>query len=221
MANPTPNKPSIYKKDQIMEGHSYDGIQEYDNMMPGWWAAIFAITVVWAAIYYIVYLGKDSYGEDLQASLTELQEMRSKAAATGFGADVSEAKLKGFTDDKSMATKGQTTYTQYCAACHGAAGGGGIGPNLTDAFWIHGGARMDIYNTITKGVTEKGMPAWDAQVAPADRAAIIAYIYSVAGTNPAGAKAPQGEKFDPASIKLDAPAAAPAPAATTPAPAGK
>ena len=32
-------------QDKILD-HSYDGIQEFDNPMPGWWKAIFVLTVM-------------------------------------------------------------------------------------------------------------------------------------------------------------------------------
>ena len=35
--------------------HDYDGIQEYDNDLPGWWKALFLITIIFAVIYVPYY----------------------------------------------------------------------------------------------------------------------------------------------------------------------
>ncbi|HRR08671.1 MAG TPA: c-type cytochrome [Rhodothermales bacterium] len=190
----TPNTDKSKKNVDVVI-HTYDGIQEYDNMMPGWWALIFVITIFWSAIYVIIYYDRDTYQEDLTAGLEEINALRAKADQSGFGKDVSEEKLKGFTDDKAQAAKGKTVYTTNCVACHGANGEGGIGANLTDEYWLHGGDRVSVFNTITKGFVEKGMPGWEASISSTDRAALVAYVYSLAGTNPPNAKAPQGEKF--------------------------
>lgn len=204
--NLTPGK---HQKDVLMN-HNYDGIQEYDNMMPGWWAGIFIVCIIWAAIYLVIYYDQDTYGDDLKASLAELKEIRSKSAGSGLGDNVTEAQLTTITADKAQVAQGQKVFTTNCVACHGPQGGGGIGANLTDEFWIHGGKRTDVFTTITKGFTAKGMPAWEASISPTDRAALVAYVYSIMGTNVAGGKAPQGDKFDPNA------AAAPAPAAEAP-----
>ena len=83
-----------------------------------------------------------------------------------------------------------------CAACHGAEGQGLIGPNLTDAYWIHGNTNVDIFNVISNGVVEKGMAAWEAVYTPEQRAELVAFIKSIQGTNPTDAKAPEGELME-------------------------
>ncbi len=49
-------------------------------------------------------------------------------------------------------------------------GEGSVGPNLTDAYWIHGGAPLQIHKTVTNGVPDKGMVAWGDQLGPGARA---------------------------------------------------
>ena len=40
-----------------------------------------------------------------------------------------------------------------CVACHKADGGGGIGPNLTDEYWILGGGIKNVFKTVSEGGT--------------------------------------------------------------------
>jgi cytochrome c oxidase cbb3-type subunit 3 len=68
-----------------------------------------------------------------------------------------------------------------------------VGPNLTDAHWLHGGGAKNIFRTIKNGVPEKGMISWKAQLKPAEMAALASYIISLEGTGPSTQKAPQGE----------------------------
>ena len=78
-----------------------------------------------------------------------------------------------------------------------ADGGGGIGPNLTDVYWLHGGSIADIFKTVKYGVPEMGMQAWKSELRPANMQEVSSYILTLAGTNPPNAKAPQGEVYTP------------------------
>ena len=86
-----------------------------------------------------------------------------------------------------------TLYQANCMPCHGAAGEGGIGPNLTDAYWIHGSTHLSMFEIVTDGVLEKGMTPWGSILSVEERAQIVAFVASLQGTNPPNAKAPQGE----------------------------
>ncbi|HPI40522.1 MAG TPA: cytochrome c, partial [Pseudobdellovibrionaceae bacterium] len=88
---------------------------------------------------------------------------------------------------------GANAYTRVCAACHGPQLQGLIGPNLTDKHWIHGqGTRVDIIKVVREGVNDKGMPPWAAVLKADEMYGVVAYILSKKGSNPAGAKEPQG-----------------------------
>jgi cytochrome c oxidase cbb3-type subunit 3 len=58
-----------------------------------------------------------------------------------------------------MAQGRQLFMSFNCAGCHGASGGGGIGPPLADDQWIYGGSDANIYATIVQG-RPNGMPAF-------------------------------------------------------------
>ncbi|MEY2792222.1 MAG: hypothetical protein RJA76_214, partial [Bacteroidota bacterium] len=95
---------------------------------------------------------------------------------------------------KSDVEEGSQIYTTNCVACHGDKGQGGVGPNLTDKFWIHGGSIKSLFHTITNGVPEKGMIAWNKSLNPVQIQKVASFIVSLQGSNPAGAKEPQGTK---------------------------
>jgi cytochrome c oxidase cbb3-type subunit 3 len=99
--------------------------------------------------------------------------------------------------DKSAVEKGGTLYAERCAACHGDQGQGLIGPNLTDNYWLHGGKPEQIMKVIQKGVLDKGMPPWEDSMSEEEVMQAVAFIASIHGTNPGGAKEPQGEPYAP------------------------
>ena len=120
-----------------------------------------------------------------------------KAVADGFKKRFPKADPTGATKEK--ADDGKTVYETNCAACHRADGGGLIGPNLTDASWIHGGAPTQVHHTIAVGVLEKGMPPWERILKPEQLNNVTAYVLSLQGTNPPNPKAPEGAVAAPAS----------------------
>ena len=97
--------------------------------------------------------------------------------------------------DAGDISKGKSSYITKCAACHGQNGEGGVGPNLTDEFWIHGGGVKNIFKTIKYGVQEKGMIAWQAQMQPTEMQQVASFILTLQGTKPANGKAPQGNLY--------------------------
>ena len=80
--------------------------------------------------------------------------------------------------------EGKDLYLEMnCDGCHGASGGGGMGPNLKDVYWRYGGTPADVYNTLYEG-RSNGMPAWNAALPPDSIWKIVAYVQSFGGTIP-------------------------------------
>ena len=182
--------------DKLIEGHRYDGIQEYDNPMPRWWTGIFWATIVFSVIYYLgihVFDLIDTYEEDLAESIQELDAVRASYAAEQPSFEADEKGLSAALADPAAAERGKAHFAAYCVACHGDAGQGSIGPNLADDYWLHGGSNTELFAVISAGVLEKGMPGWEATLKPNERADVVAYIRSINDSNPPGAKEPQGE----------------------------
>ena len=193
---PAPDDAGLLDDDLLVQGHSYDGIQEYDNPMPGWWVGLFALTVVWAPLYMLgvhVFGFINTYDEDLAASSAAVDADRAAFAASGPAFRTDARSLSDFAAVAANQQAGAATFAATCVACHGDKGQGVIGPNLTDDRWLHGGTAAAIYTVISDGVPTAGMPAWDAQLSEEEQGQVMAFVVSLQGTDPPGAKAPQGE----------------------------
>ena len=182
-------------QDKLLD-HTYDGIQEYDNPMPRWWLLTFAGTIIFSVIY-VMNIGPVGNGKGRIADYEASMAAYAKAHPAPTGGDMNADQLLALAKDREQLEEGKEAYTAYCASCHAPDGGGLIGPNLADAYWLHGGTITDIYNTVTNGVLEKGMPPWGKTLKPAQLAAVVAYVSTLQGTTPANPKAPQGNPVTP------------------------
>ena len=186
--------PSAEDEGRILD-HEYDGIQEYDNPMPRWWVNMFWATIVFSIIYAIN-VGPVGSGDGWIADYeNDMMAFRDQHPEGAPSADAGQ--LAALATDQSALASGQTVYGQMCAACHGPDGGGTIGPNLADDYWIHGASLPEILHTVSVGVPAKGMPAWDKMLKPEDVNAVVVYVASLRGTSPANPKAPEGELVNP------------------------
>lgn len=183
-----------YEPDQVLD-HDYDGIQEYDNRLPNWWLWTLWGTIVFSVGYWFAF---QTYGWAMNPvdKYEAAMEDSSAIVAAVEEQAVSEADLVAKSNDPEVLALGQEVYAQYCQVCHLAEGQGLVGPNLTDDYWIHGGAAVDIHSTIVNGVVAKGMAAWGDQLGPQRVDAVVAYLLTMRGTNVEG-KAPQGEIYQP------------------------
>lgn len=180
--------------DRAMDGdHEYDGIRELDNSIPPWFTTLFVATIIFGVAYMLVYhvfgtapLMADEYREEMVAA--DLQR-RILIAAEG---SIDENALVVLEDADAL-QRGAEEYAKYCVSCHGAEGGGLVGPNLTDDYWIHGGRVRDVYFIIKKGVPEKGMISWELVFTPKQMQEIASFVLSLRGTTPLNAKKPEGE----------------------------
>ena len=189
------NAVPLDKEDTIELDHDYDGIKELDNHLPPWWTALFYITIAFGVVYmlnYHVFKTAPLSAEEYEIAMAMAESAKSNT--TTEEATIDESNIT-FSDDPTILASGKTTYDRNCVACHKAAGEGGIGPNLTDEYWLHGGTALETYNTIKNGVPEKGMIAWKDVLSPAKIYEVNSYIATLRGTNPPNAKGPQGDKM--------------------------
>lgn len=186
----------IEQESAIVLDHDYDGIRELDNHLPPWWTYLFYITIAFSVVYMFIYHVSGSMplqAEEYQAEMT----LAAKAKAdrtTGEVSNIDENNVELTTDATNLAN-GAQTYIRQCAACHKEKGEGGIGPNLTDEYWLHGGSISDIFRTIKYGVPDKGMISWEPLLSPTQMRDVTSYIYTLRGTNPPNAKGPQGALY--------------------------
>jgi len=184
----------IEKEEDIVLDHNYDGIKELDNTLPPWWVYMFYATIVFAAIYLVRYevFGDTNQAQEYEIAVAEAKVKLAEYKKTAKGlVDVNTVELLTEAADLSA---GKAIFTANCVACHKADGGGGIGPNLTDSYWILGGGIKNVFNTLTQGGRAgKGMISWKSELSPLQRAQVGSYLLGFEGTTPADPKAAEGD----------------------------
>ncbi len=184
----------VEKEVDIMLNHSYDGIRELDNNLPPWWKWGFYFTIAWGLIYLVhfhVLKTGDSQEQEYIASVKAADEAQ-KIRMESMADMITPENVKQLADASTL-SDGKDIFNKNCTACHGQNLEGGVGPNLTDANWIHGGGIKNVFKTITNGVPLKGMISWKTQLSPKTIQAVASYILSMQNTNPANAKPAQGD----------------------------
>lgn len=179
-------------KDAKMEGHSYDGIVEYDNNPPAWFNWLFFGSIGWAVVYLLVFhvfniapLQHEEYAQQMEKAQIQQAKLAEKTLNNLEDMEV-------ITDEVKL-QEGANIFNNNCAQCHGKNLEGGVGPNLADEAWIHGCSIQEVFMTIYDGVPSKGMLSWKKQLRPDEIQAVSSYIISKRGSEPANGKSPQGE----------------------------
>lgn len=169
--------------------HVYDGIEEADNQLPLWWLITFYGSIAFAIVYWFHY-------QVFETGMSSMEAYEAAVAANAPppGAEVTDEALVALSESSGAVEEGRATFVASCVACHAEQGQGNVGPNLTDAYWIHGGAPTDIHRVIAEGVSDKGMPAWGPILGPDAVQKVAAYVLSIRDTNVEG-KEPQGEPY--------------------------
>lgn len=192
----------LEKEADVLLDHDYDGIKELNNALPPWWKWGFYITLVIAVIYMFRFhvwktgpTPEDEYKKEMTIAAARLENIRLNSKESIDEKTVTLADAQGIAAGKKI-------FTGTCFPCHGANGeGNAVGPNLTDKYWLHGGALGNIFKTITIGVPDKGMQAWGKTFSPTDIKNLASFVLSLQGTNPPNGKAPQGDLFSPSAAK--------------------
>ncbi|MGZ3931112.1 MAG: cbb3-type cytochrome c oxidase N-terminal domain-containing protein [Bacteroidia bacterium] len=186
---------AIEEEEEIMLSHNYDGIRELDNDLPPWWKYGFYLTIVVAVVYLIHYhvihtgdLQVTEYNKEVEKGKQEVAEYMKNASNN---VDETTVKMLEGADLES----GKGIFISTCAACHGKLGEGGVGPNLTDEYWLHGGSLQDIFKTIKYGWPDKGMKSWKEDLSPVQMAQVASYIRTLKGTLPLNGKPAQGDLY--------------------------
>lgn len=153
-----------FDDDPNTTGHTWDGIEEFDNPMPRWWLWSLYATIVWGVIYTILYpawpmvnsataglLGWSTRG-DVAAEIAAVEE-----ANAPMNAKLEAAELTAIATDPELGSyavsSGSAVFKTWCAQCHGSGAAGAKGyPNLLDDAWLWGGSVEDIHMTISHGI---------------------------------------------------------------------
>ena len=185
----------LEREKDILLDHDYDGIRELDNSLPPWWKYGFYATIGFAIIYLLNYqvlgYGKNPTQEYNEEMAKAKIQMAAYAAKSGNTVDETNIKMP----DASGLARGKEIFTTTCWPCHGKLGEGGVGPNLTDNYWLHKGSLNDIYQSVKHGYPDKGMQAWGNSFSAKEINDLAGFIETLKGTNPPNAKAPQGDLY--------------------------
>lgn len=187
----------IQEEHEIILDHNYDGIKELDNNLPPWWLYSFYISILFAVVYlarYHVFNGDNQY-QELEAKIAQAKidiENYKKTAK-----DLVDINTVELLTDAADLKAGQAIFETNCVACHMSDGGGGIGPNLTDKYWILGGGIKNVFKVVSEGGRDgKGMIAWKQLLKPVEMAQVSSYVLQFQGTTPAKPKAQEGDIWE-------------------------
>jgi len=198
------DKKPIENEEEIILDHNYDGIKELDNNLPPWWLYGFYASIIFAGIYMARYHIFDG--------TTQREEYLMEVAEAKAAVEEYKKNAKGLIDANTVElltgeediNNGKAIFSGNCAACHKIDGGGGIGPNLTDSYWILGGGVKNVFNTISEGGRAgKGMVAWKTDLKPDEIAQVASYVLSLHSTTPADPKNPEGELWVDPDARVD------------------
>jgi len=183
----------VEREQEIMFDHDFDGIKELDSKIPPWFSWLFILTIIFAVYYMLSYhvfgtgqVMQEEYSAEINKASLERETLIKS------GALVNEETVKLLTDVSALSA-GKVIFEANCIACHASDGGGIVGPNLTDKYWIHGGGIKNVFKTIKYGVVEKGMISWQTQLNANQMQDVASYVLSLQGTTPAAPKPPEGQ----------------------------
>lgn len=198
-----PQKP-VKKPDVDTTGHSWDGIEEFNNPLPRWWLWTFYATILWAVLYSIAYPAWPGIkaatpgllGWSTRANIqTEIEV--AEAANAQINDQLASVELTAIAGDAELRTyatsAGAAVFRTWCAQCHGsgAAGVSASGyPNLLDDDWLWGGDIEAIHATIAHGIRNEEdpdarwsqMPAFGDILAKEEVDQVVNYVMSLSGT---------------------------------------
>lgn len=183
--------------DEVLTGHTYDGIQEYDNPTPRWWELLFVATIVFAPMYTIWFhapMQGRTLADQFQANLAD--NMRLQFGEIGDLTPDAATIVKYMKDPKWLEV-GVSTFKTNCVSCHGNEGVGISGPNLTDDHYLNVKHVEDIAKVIRDGAKNGAMPAWGNRLHPNEVVLAAAYVASLRGKNLKSARLPEGVVIAP------------------------
>ena len=213
----TQTQPQIGETGEPLTDHSYDGIQEYDNPMPGWWVWIFWATIVFSGFYFfLATVINGAFSPVAEYDKAVAAELKAQMAGGGLLKGDAPTLVRLSHDDESLKS-GAAIFQTNCVSCHGRDASGMTGPNLTDDVYLHVRKIEDIADVVSKGRNNGAMPAWSNRLSPNEVVLVSSYVASLRGQNKSG-RPPQGQPIPPwsASGGSAAAAAPPAPAAAAP-----
>ncbi|MBC2845816.1 cbb3-type cytochrome c oxidase N-terminal domain-containing protein [Winogradskyella flava] len=186
----------IEDEGEIILDHNYDGIKELDNNLPPWWVYSFYLTIIFGVVYMIRYHVLNADGQFTEYEIEYAEANKAIEEYKKNAKNLVDANTVEILTEASDLNAGKAIYEGKCVVCHRNDGGGGIGPNLTDEYWILGGGIKNVFRTISEGGRDgKGMVSWKKEgLTPLEMAQVASYVLEFQGTVPGdGAKKAEGE----------------------------
>ncbi len=204
--------PRNQQRDPDTTGHSWDGIEEFNNPLPRWWLWTFYATIIWAIGYTVAYpawplLKEATPGLLGYSTRAEVQEDIDAVAASNADIEMrlASAELSTISDDpalQSYATNaGGAVFRTWCAQCHGSGAAGAKGyPNLLDDDWLWGGTIEEVHYTISHGIRNdvdfdahwSQMPAYGELFTEDEIGAVVQHVKAISGQDHDAALAETG-----------------------------
>jgi cytochrome c oxidase cbb3-type subunit 3 len=177
--------------------HTYDGITEYDNPIPAWWAWMFIGTFAFSVLYYfVVTITGDQFSPVAAYDRDVVADLKRQGGALKADATTLVRLLK---DDDSLKA-GAAIFQTNCVSCHNRDASGLVGPNLTDDAYMHVEKIADLADVVAKGRKNGAMPAWSNRLSPNEVVQVSAYVASLRGKNLPG-KPAEGKVIPPWSAQ--------------------
>lgn len=193
------------QKDPETTGHSWDGIEEFNNPLPRWWLWTLYATIIWGIGYMIAYpawplihgattglLGYSTRAE-VAAHISAVDQQNAALETRLASADLTT--LASDTALQNYAVQGgAAVFRNNCSQCHGAGAAGVKAsgyPNLLDDAWLWGGSIDDIAYTVRHGIRNEQSPdtrwsqmpafATDEILADEEIGQVVQYVRQISG----------------------------------------
>ena len=193
----------IEQEAEIALDHNYDGIRELDNSLPPWWLYLFYGSIIFAVVYLLRFHVFDGPNQETEYHMAVAEANAEINKYKQSAPDILDIENVTVLTEIADLNRGKAIFKLNCASCHVIDGGGSIGPNLTDEYWILGGGIKNVFTTISNGGRDgKGMVAWKKTLKPIDIQKVASYVLSLEGTTPAKPKAAEGEVWQ-TEVKIE------------------
>jgi len=191
------SRAKVAKSGDNSTGHVWDeDLRELNNPLPRWWMVLFVITIVFGALYLVLYPGLGSAAGSLGWTSRDQYRAEQDGAAAAMApvyARFAAMQAPQLAKDPQAMAIGERLFINNCAACHGSDAKGSKGfPNLTDSDWLYGGSPETIVETITNGRQGMMPPMAAAVGSPADVENVANYVLSLSGSANDGIKTAAG-----------------------------
>lgn len=171
----------------------FDGIQEYTNPIPRWWKTIFLCTLAFVPLY-VLRFHSGAPGTTLMDQFQIAMDANTRKQYEEIGnLSSDEPTMIDYLQKPQWIVVGGSIFKANCVSCHGAEGGGNVGPNLCDDSYKHIKQLTDIIKIVNEGAGAGAMPAWSKRLShPNDAILVSVYVANLRGSKPSNAKGPDG-----------------------------